>query len=125
MKNKKRDIFGLNSDFLGIMSSLTCAVHCMALPLLASVGLLSTGHHNHVFDFVFFSLGLLFAGFSLFSDFRKHGYIRPVIIGVLGFMLLLVGILGHLPTLSVIGGLSVAAAHIINFRHTSLSCKID
>lgn len=124
MKDILNRIVGWNPDFMGIVASMTCAVHCLAVPLIASMGMMNTGHHNHVFDFVFLSFGLVFAGFSLFRDVKVHRNFVPILLGLVGFTMLIIGILNHISLLSFFGGSAIAIAHIINFRFKSTHCTI-
>lgn len=119
-----RRFFSVNADFLGLVSSLTCAVHCMAVPLLASTGLMFTGHHNHFVDFTFFGLGIVFAGLSLFKDAFRSGNYGPLVIGLVGFISLYFGITAHMTLASVMGGIAIASAHIWNYKMGFKSCSL-
>ena len=114
-------------DYLGISTSVLCAFHCAAIPVLFSVGLINTAHlaHNHAFDIAIVILGLFIAGISLFKDYRGHRSIMPLALATLGFFLLGVALISHqLPVIvNVIGGLIVATAHFWNIRLQSV-CKV-
>lgn len=117
-RSMKRFI-GLNADFVGSMAALICAVHCMAFPLFLSLGLISSTHHNHAFDFIFFAFGVGIALYVLVKDyFKKHKNAQPSIIAIIGFVVLFFGIQSHgqLFYLSVTGGLMVTASHYINWK---------
>lgn len=122
MINKIRKI-GL--DYLGISTSVLCAFHCAAIPVLFSVGLINTAHlaHNHAFDIAIVILGLFIAGISLFKDYRGHRSIMPLGLATLGFFILGVAVISHqLPVIvNVIGGLLVATAHFWNIKLHTLS----
>jgi hypothetical protein len=117
----------ISLDHLGVSTSVLCAFHCAAIPVLFSVGLVNTAHlsHNHVFDIIIVGVGLFIACFSLFKDFKKHKSILPLLLALVGFLALGVAVLSHeLPVLvNVFGGLLVASAHLWNIRLYS-SCKI-
>ncbi len=52
------------SDFLGITSSILCLLHCLAFPVLLSVGYLfsfSISGHWHTLDYLFIVLGTVAA----------------------------------------------------------------
>jgi len=121
MINKLRKI---SLDYLGVSTSVFCAFHCAAIPVLFSVGLINTAHlsHNHTFDITVVLLGMFIAGFSLFKDFKMHKSILPLCLASIGFLLLGVAVLSHhLPVVvNIIGGLLVASAHLWNIKlHTS------
>lgn len=124
LQKEQKKLFGLNADFMGMLSSSLCAVHCMAVPLLSSFGLSTVGHHNHVFDFVLLALGIIFAGFSLLKDYFKHRSLLPLGVGTIGFVVLFVGITQHISMVSVLGGVLIAYSHILNYRHKSKSCAL-
>lgn len=115
-------LYKINLDFAGVVASFICAIHCMAVPLVLSFGLIGSGHwvHNHTFDFIVIILGIFIAGFSLLSDYRKHNSFLPILLIVAGFTLLLIGLLnehsiGHM-LWSVAGSTLVMTAHITNWR---------
>jgi len=113
-----KKFIGFNADFMGSLVAMICAVHCMALPLMLSIGLVSSTHHNHAFDFIFMATGLLIAAFVLVKDFMKHRDISPLLISILGFVVLFIGVESHgsLFFLSVTGGLLITFAHFKNWR---------
>ena len=83
--------------------------------------------HNHAFDWVVIGLGIVIAAFSLVKDYlQKHRVITPLILGLLGFVLLIIGtVVHHGPFViaSVLGGLLVASAHVVNWKKShSISC---
>lgn len=120
-----------NPDFAGMFTSLLCAIHCSAVPVLISMGMLSTSTwlHNHAFDWVVIGIGVVIASYSLVGGFfKKHKNIRPLLLAVLGFVFLLVGMIEHhgwMLLFSVFGGLLVATSHLYNHRLGSIrTCKV-
>lgn len=117
-----KSIFKINPDTAGFFTSMLCAIHCSAVPVLISMGLLnsSTWLHNHMIDWVVIGTGILIALYSLVGDFfKKHRNCMPLIFASFGFIFLLLGMIDHhggMLVLSVIGGLMVASAHIVNHR---------
>ncbi len=117
-----KSIFKVNPDTAGFFTSMLCAIHCSAVPVLISMGLLSssTWLHNHMIDWVVIGTGILIASYSLIGDFfRKHRNYLPLIFASFGFMFLLLGMIDHhgwMLVFSVIGGLMVASAHMLNHR---------
>jgi MerC mercury resistance protein len=117
-----KSIFKINPDTAGFFTSMLCAIHCSAVPLLISMGLLSTGTwlHNHMIDWVVICTGIVIASYSLVGDFiRKHRNYLPLLLASFGFLFLLLGMIEHhgwMLVLSVMGGLMVASAHMLNHR---------
>lgn len=113
--------FNLNLDLLGMITSGICAIHCFSMPFMFSFGLIGSSGltHNHTFDIVLVCAGILIAGISLYGDFKKHAQILPIRLGMVGIGFLLFGLLGHHPLLSifsVLGGVTLAFAHLVNWR---------
>jgi hypothetical protein len=125
-------------DRFAILLSGLCAVHCIALPIIASIiPLLSaTVHHgNDVHEFWFHQFILLFivpvSLIALITGFRSHKKLLPLVIAgvglaVLAFValfaeqLLIDNILPHEgeTLLTITGGLIHAVGHILNLQAT-------
>lgn len=108
-------------DLIAIIASVSCAIHCAALPVLASlsVGQAWFGEHTHGFDNFILAIALLFAYKSLYGSYKKTGNPTFVLIAVFGFSLILLG--RFLPFgaeifCSVVGGISIAAAHFLHLK---------
>jgi len=117
-----KSLFSINADTAGFFTSMLCAIHCSAVPVLISLGLLGSGTwlHNHMIDWVVIGFGVIIASYSLFGDFvRKHRNILPLVLALTGFIFLLIGMIEHhgwMLVFSVVGGLMVASAHLVNHR---------
>lgn len=115
------------SDTAGFLTSLLCAIHCSVVPVFISLGLLSSKSwlHSHSFDWVVIGMGVVIASYSLVGDyFKKHRNPVPVIIALTGFVLLMTGMIEHhgwMLVFSVVGGILVAVAHLINHRTGKLA----
>jgi len=129
MKTKR---IGWNWDFLGITTSMLCAVHCALLPVLATLSALGGElfAHNHWFEMIMILLAILIASFSLISSYLKtHRDPLPIIILLSGFIILLSGHLlfeemhGH--KVNALGGICIAVAHWINWKKLkNQPCKV-
>jgi len=119
--------FRINPDTAGFFTSMLCAIHCSAVPILISMGLMSstTWLHNHMIDWVVIGSGIVIASYSLVGDyFNRHRQIVPGLTALFGFSFLLIGMIDHhgwMLIFSVLGGLMVATAHMLNHRLTRLS----
>ncbi len=119
-----------NLDRIGITASVLCAIHCAAIPFLLTMlplwGLEFMADER--VEMAMIGLSLVIGVWSLVGTYRKnHHKIAPVLILIAGF--LLIG-LGHFignqplePVLIPLGGLTIAAAHVLNLRLLK-SCSI-
>lgn len=121
-------LYKLNLDFAGVLASFICAIHCIAVPLILSLGVVNSGHwvHNHTFDIVVIVIGVIIASLSLLSDYKKHQSYFPILCIVIGFSFLAVGLkfehsIYHM-IWSVVGSCFVMTAHITNWK---LSRKVS
>jgi hypothetical protein len=119
--------FSLNIDFIGFVASFLCAIHCTAIPIIFSLGLIDMTDmtHNHTFDFIIVGFGIVIASFSIVRDYIKHKVKLPFIVATFGILSLATGLLGHHAsheTLSVIGGILLASSHFINWRINHKDC---
>lgn len=110
-----------NLDLAGILASALCAIHCAIVPVMMTLGALGGGHwmHNHLVDYIFIFLGLIFAGFALLRSKEKHNSNSPLILAVVGFAILIMAQFDHgilHSILGVSGGLLIISAHMVNWR---------
>ena len=108
-------------DLIAIIASITCAIHCAALPILASLSASSglMGEHSHGFDNFILVITVIFAYKSLWSSYSKTGNPTFVIIAAVGFAIIFMGrfLPRHFEIMtSIIGGLSIATAHFMHLR---------
>ena len=130
-------------DRFAIALSSICAIHCIALPVVASlIPLLATSiphdnalHDNALHEFLFHQFILIFilpiSIFALAAGYRCHKKITPIFIGTIGLIILSVVALfaenlisqqvisGSGETiLTIFGGIIHAAGHISNVLAT-------
>jgi len=127
----KNQFIGLHLDFVGFSASLLCAVHCAALPFLLSLAPLAGLKFLNSAWIEYF---IILASFSIASYALVHGYRRhhkqplALIIVVIGFILIGAGHLLQAKwreiTLTSCGGVTIAIAHLINWKHIRRS-RID
>jgi hypothetical protein len=121
---------GPGLDRYGMLLSLLCLVHCLALPavfalLPAAAAVLPPNFWVHL---VLFGLALPISGMALVIGYRRHGRTAPLVIGGLGLTLifsgLLVGSISEEIAVTVVGGLLVVCAHFINRGASRLAAII-
>jgi hypothetical protein len=110
-------------DIIALTSSLICAVHCAAVPILLSFSSLASLHflHHPVIEWSFISFGLVFVFVSLWPSYKKiHYSAKPLLMALVGFGLIALGRLDLNETWevanTVIGALVVSAAHFVNWK---------
>jgi predicted transporter len=123
-KSNKSD----TSDRIGIFVSALCCIHCMALPFFV-IFFPAIGNYfeNEIIHTVTIALVVPIGLFSFITKIKVHKSKTPLIIGIIGMSLLLGTHLLHdiIPEnismyvevgASLIGGLSLIAAHVVNVR---------
>jgi hypothetical protein len=119
MENK---FFGLNWDFFGFIASIACALHCATVPILLTIGALGglAWLEHPLVEGFFIVLSLLLASWSLIGSYiNQHRNPSALVTVVLGFLLIITSrfIEGSAEAvLMVIGGLTIALAHYINWK---------
>ena len=125
--------FSTSGDRVGMAGSLLCALHCAALPLVVAglpalgLGALPWVDIDQAFTLFATLLGITTLGFG----FRRHRAFHAWLVMVPGLILLWLGSFtalhqhgaGHVAVM-VIGGLMVAAAHLVNLRLTHQAARM-
>lgn len=117
----------LNLDVLGFIASLTCAIHCAAIPVIFAISAAGglTWIADPAIELAFLMSALLIACITLYSGYRKNSISKPTILAfAIGFILLLTGRWMHVDHLhshgvefvvTALGGLTIATAHTSNW----------
>lgn len=110
-------------DFAAVSVSTACLVHCLLLPLLfaflpALSLLIEVPENFHIMAFV---LAVPASVLAMLAGYRHHGSVYPVAMAGAGLILIALGALGGLryvleTGISVIGSVTLAAAHLSNWR---------
>ncbi|MDP3783823.1 MAG: MerC domain-containing protein [Sphingopyxis sp.] len=118
------------ADLLGITLSLTCLVHCLALPLLILLAP-ALGTWIAMPEWVhaaILMLALPAAIFAMKDGWRRHGRALPAMLAATGVGFLAAGLAAHegwlaLPDLestdrllTSLGAVALATAHLLNWR---------
>ena len=100
-----------------------CLIHCLAFPVLIAFlpALASVLPQQWWVHSLILATAIPLAGLALWRGWRRHGDARPALLGGLGLGLMTLGVLVRETTvaetvLTVAGGLTVAAAHVLNWR---------
>ena len=114
-------------DKIGMATSFLCAIHCMALPLLLTVGLIGgmtwLEHDLVEWSLIVFAVTVAVASFGR-SYHDHHELLLPTILAISGCILLLIsltvsGIIEHL--IAALGGLMLATGHYIKWSKLKIS----
>lgn len=111
----------VNWDAMGIFTSIACAIHCAALPLILSalpifgVNII----HNNFFEWVMITIAFCIGIFALFHGYSKHhGSIVPLLIFSSGFIFLVLK--QFFSSLEywflAVAVVSIVSAHFYNYR---------
>jgi len=107
-------------DQLGIITSGLCALHCAALPLLLSMGMLGSldAHAHGVLEISVIVVSALLGTWSIFNGLRGHGKMYPQLLIGFGALVIILGLLipsiGH--PLMAVGGFTLLYGHWLNWR---------
>jgi hypothetical protein len=110
-----------NSDLIGMISSLACIIHCLALPILLSIFTVSGSEHHHsleLLDFLFIIIGLVAVIFSS-RNFHSTTLIRTILwssFAAFALGILLKPLSHSFEYLSYAGSLGLIFAHGVNYR---------
>ena len=118
------------ADLTGIVLSFTCLIHCLALPLLLLLApalsrwiALPEGVHAAIM-----LLAAPAAAIAMRDGWRRHRRVVPAVLAVAGLSLLALGLSAHKGWIIVVdpesadrlstsvGALTLAAAHLVNWR---------
>jgi len=118
---------------LGVGASLACAVHCMALPLVAGAAAAAPSHLTgmHWLEVAMVAIAAVIGYRALGAGYHRHRRLLPFALLTVGLAMIGLGHLGHVghvghasePSwMPVLGALSVAAAQLLNLRLRTVCC---
>ncbi|MEO1254294.1 MAG: MerC domain-containing protein [Bacteroidota bacterium] len=124
----KNHFVGLHLDFIGFSASLLCAIHCAALPFLLTLAPLAGLQFldNHWIEYAIIFISFFIASSSLIHGYRKHHKKKvSLIIATIGFVLILIGQIAGSEWMEAFltscGGITIAIAHLINWKYVTQS----
>jgi hypothetical protein len=108
-------------DQWGMFASISCAIHCATLPLIATaLPLLGLEFLANVWvEIIMILISLILGTWSLLVSIKEHKSILPLFTLVAGFMFISTGhFLWHdLEAILIpLGGFTIATAHFINWK---------
>ncbi|NIJ46549.1 sensor histidine kinase YesM [Wenyingzhuangia heitensis] len=107
-------------DIIAFSSSLICAVHCAAIPVVLSFSSLSSLHflENPYIEWTFVSLGLVFVLLSLLPSYKKvHHHTKPLLFASIGFLFIALGRLNLTELFEIVN--TVVGASFVSWAHYS------
>ncbi len=121
----KNQFVGLNMDFIGFVTSMLCAIHCLCLPVVLSAMPLVGFEfmENPSMEYGIILLSFLIASVALLKGYtKKHKKPLALIIVAFGFTLIVLGHLFQVGWLEVCftsgGAIAVSIAHLMNWKST-------
>ena len=124
----KSHFIGLHLDFVGFSASMLCAIHCAVLPFLLTLAPLAGLQflENPWIEYSFIILSLLIAANALVHGYRRHHHKSlALFVALVGFLLIALGRLIELEWTEILftslGGVTIAIAHLINWKHIQLA----
>ena len=110
-------------DLIASTTSIFCAIHCLSAPAILSISSLNSLYflENEFIEWIFISLSLMFALFSLWPCYKKnHNKIKPLLFALVGFTFIGMGKIGFVDFLesinTALGATLLSLAHYFN-RH--------
>lgn len=117
----------LNSDYLGLISSTLCLIHCLALPFLVVFfgEALHSIEHLEFLDWIFAAISL----YAAYDSIKKTSSKYLKLSFVLGWIFFIIGIIFHENSILSyslhIGSLILIVSHIMNYKlYRKNSCEI-
>ncbi|TRZ42855.1 MerC domain-containing protein [Robertkochia solimangrovi] len=112
-------------DLIAMSSSLICAIHCAAVPIVFSFTSMTSLRflHNPIIEWTFILIGIVFVVLSLWPGYRKvHKSSKPLLLVIAGFTMIALSRL-HFSELwemmnTVTGAVLVSIAHWVNWKLT-------
>ena len=112
-----------NLDRIGVTASTLCAIHCALVPIfITALPLLGLEFMaNEWVEISMIAISAVLGTLSLSLSYRKqHRKLLPFLVLITGFILIAIGHFSGLealePIFIPIGGLIVAAAHLVNWK---------
>ena len=127
-QNMKNQFVGLHLDFAGFSASMLCAIHCAALPFLLSMAPLAGLQflENPWIEYSIILLSFLIASNALIHGYRRHHHRSlALVVAITGFILIALGHTLGVEQIEILftscGGVLIAIAHLINWKHINQS----
>lgn len=130
----RNHFIGFHLDFIGFSTSLLCAVHCIALPFLLSLApLLGLQFlENEWIELLIIATSFIIASLAISHGYLSHHRKRMALFMVMaGFSFIVIGHASGIEWLeiifSVLGGVTIAGAHLVNWiyiRRSLSKCNL-
>jgi hypothetical protein len=120
----------VNWDFVGVTTSVACAIHCAVLPVIVStlpifgINII----HNLLFEWGMIALAFVVGCYSLLHGFiRHHKSYLPLCIFFTGFIFLILKqiVINEQYLFLTLAVCLIIASHFLNYRHCQQSKTCD
>lgn len=102
-------------DKLGIITSITCLIHCLIFPILGTVFPLFIQLEEPV-EIGLIVIAFILGGLSFIDNVLKHKYYLSLTLFTLGFILILVGVFQG-EVFNLIGLVVLILSHYLNYKN--------
>lgn len=102
-------------DKIGIWTSITCLIHCLVFPLLATTFPIFLGLDIKV-ELLLIGMALFVGTLSFMDNVIKHKYYISLFIFLSGFLAIFGAIIRNFEPLHILGLLLLIVAHYLNFK---------
>ncbi|MFM6949065.1 MAG: MerC domain-containing protein [Aquirufa sp.] len=116
---------------IGIILSIVCAIHCMAMPFLLIFApmFLSSFAYSDSMEWSLVISSFLLAAILLYFDFKKHQKPLPLVLLLIAILIKAAEYLVNINSLDwifgILLGVSIGFAYWVNYQHKSTcTCKI-
>lgn len=116
-----RSFFLKNVDLFGAFTSGICAVHCIALPVVLSLGMIGEASgllYHHFTELMIILLSMAMIYFSVWTSLRRGLELRTILLFSFGILLIIIGYLNIFNishSLMALGGMLVSLGHYWSF----------
>ena len=103
-------------DKIGILTSMTCLIHCMIFPVLGTVFPIFVTLDKPVEWVLLISAGIL-GSLSFLENVLKHKYWTSLLMFLFGFLLLIVSKYTDLEIFNIFGLIILIFSHYLNYKN--------
>ncbi|SHK44028.1 MerC mercury resistance protein [Reichenbachiella agariperforans] len=123
----KQYLIGIHADWIGLIASFVCALHCLLMPVALSLAPMLAGYMNHpALEAIMIGISVVIASYAIGRGYySRHRRLLPVVILCTSFLLITMGRFSsdaHVEVwMTSSGAFLIAVAHAINWKMLNLN----